>query len=104
MVRVVLMTRRPPRATLFPYETLVRSTTRVPAPPEKDAPETLAACATPAPSIATLGHGSSVAIAASASPRRTGRDRKSTRLNSSHRQYLVCRLLLQKQRRNGVRP
>src|SRR3712207_7592728 len=30
-------------------------------------------------------------------------DRKSTRLNSSHRQYLVCRLLLEKKNQNEFR-
>src|SRR3712207_4454090 len=30
----------------------------------------------------------------------TAEDRKSTRLNSSHRQYLVCRLLLEKKKKN----
>src|SRR3712207_7746050 len=30
-----------------------------------------------------------------------GRDRKSTRLNSSQRQYLVCRLLLEKKKNEG---
>src|SRR3712207_7536737 len=30
---------------------------------------------------------------------RVGRDRKSTRLNSSHAQYLVCRLLLDKNKK-----
>src|SRR5215217_2730542 len=48
-------------------------TTRVPAPPVNDAPVALAAWATEAPRTATVGHGSTAAIPASASPRRTGR-------------------------------
>src|SRR2546430_13479912 len=76
------MIRRPPRSTLFPYTTLFRSS-----PP-------------------TSGHGfawrsTGCAASASASPRRgPGRDRKSTRLNSSHSQNLVCRLLLEKKKHN----
>src|SRR3712207_8927981 len=31
--------------------------------------------------------------------RQSAQDRKSTRLNSSHRQYLVCRLLLEKKKK-----
>src|SRR6266487_5088904 len=56
-----LMIRRPPRSTLFPYTTLFRSRRWWPQPPT--APR---GPGTPAP------------------PRRRGRDRKSTRLNSSH--------------------
>src|SRR3712207_7807223 len=33
----------------------------------------------------------------------SGRDRKSTRLNSSHAKYLVCRLLLEKKKRKQIR-
>src|SRR5438067_6763451 len=51
------MIRRPPRSTLFPYTTLFRSRRCPPGPSE--APR-------------------------QACPRRPGRDRKSTRLNSSH--------------------
>src|SRR3989338_6347572 len=59
-----LMIRRPPRSTLFPYTTLFRSRSRA-APPT-----TLRSAPTRLP--------------ASPSPTPTGRDRKSTRLNSSH--------------------
>src|ERR1035438_10806913 len=52
-----LMIRRPPRSTLFPYTTLFRS------------PE-------------SRGHDQ--VIAGKGNPRNAGRDRKSTRLNSSH--------------------
>src|SRR4051812_4205177 len=48
-------------------------TTRVPSPPVKDAPVALAACATDAVRARPAGHGSSVAMPANASPRRTGR-------------------------------
>src|SRR5437899_4523677 len=59
-----LMIRRPPRSTLFPYTTLFRSKTII-----------------PAPKIETTV--SSVGPAADRNGRRA-RDRKSTRLNSSH--------------------
>src|SRR3712207_9549851 len=74
-----LMIRRPPRSTLFPYTTLFRS----------------------------LGDGprqrglARSADAGDEHPVRPGgpaQDRKSTRLNSSHAQYLVCRLLLEKKK------
>src|SRR5256885_17186449 len=62
-----LMIRRPPRSTLFPYTTLFRSLTR---------------------SLATSSSVSaSISYTSRTLPRRTsgrGRDRKSTRLNSSH--------------------
>src|SRR5207244_11458108 len=60
------MTNQPPRSTLFPYTTLFRSAVRQ---------------ALPAQAVTTPGKGSPLAA------RRTGsscRDRKSTRLNSSH--------------------
>src|SRR5688572_32169538 len=71
-----LMIRRPPRSTLFPYTTLFRSPL-----PER------------------LGRRG----VAATRDRRCGRpgagDRKSTRLNSSHSQNLVCRLLLEKKKK-----
>src|SRR5439155_4458258 len=54
------MIRRPPRSTLFPYTTLFRS-----------APH-------------GLEHPADAAVRAQPAPHVTGRDRKSTRLNSSH--------------------
>src|SRR3712207_8457343 len=78
------MIRRPPRSTLFPYTTLFRS--------RADG----------------LGDGVGEAPLGQQSRRRRGvdrvqrkreaQDRKSTRLNSSHAQYLVCRLLLEKKK------
>src|ERR1035437_6607730 len=56
----LLMIRRPPRSTLFPYTTLFRSSSRAPT-------------ATPTSSAARRRHGFP-----------TAPDRKSTRLNSSH--------------------
>src|SRR6266849_4045949 len=66
------MIRRPPRSTLFPYTTLFRSS------PEE-----------PPPVYVAASGAASVELAA-----RTGEDRKSTRLNSSHEwiSYAVIRL------------
>src|SRR3712207_7397936 len=94
------MIRRPPRSTLFPYTTLFRSRRRrcrcrgrrlrhrrggrggdlcVLAAPGEDADQQQ--CSEPAAHALV------------------GRDRKSTRLNSQSRQYLVCRLLLEKKKK-----
>src|SRR5438034_7290047 len=62
------MIRRPPRSTLFPYTTLFRSRTARGTggtPPRRGRPR-------------------AAGSAARGTPRETGRDRKSTRLNSSH--------------------
>src|SRR5438445_1183217 len=68
------MIRRPPRSTLFPYTTLFRSST--------------------SRFTATAARSTTWRRNTGASPR----DRKSTRLNQS-RQYLVCRLLLEKKKK-----
>src|SRR5436190_4638569 len=62
------MIRRPPRSTLFPYTTLFRSP------------------GTNSPTVGTSGSTSRRVgvVTASARRRAAGRDRKSTRLNSSH--------------------
>src|SRR3712207_7263572 len=88
------MIRRPPRSTLFPYTTLFRS-------PAKlvwlvglaGAPEEIGV-------LILLRAASPVRAGRRGLPR--GRDRKSTRLNSSHAQYLVCRLLLEKKKTQYV--
>src|SRR3712207_8387138 len=84
-----LMIRRPPRSTLFPYTTLFRSRCgarkRQPAPLEAGEDE---AGAQDAPEAHDRGGGRSPA----------GQDRKSTRPELQSRQYLVCRLLLEKKK------
>src|SRR3712207_7543059 len=80
------MIRRPPRSTLFPYTTLFRSIRfpvgggpgRAPAPgdpPRGDAVRRRAARKSPQPERPLAG---------GRAPLTSGRDRKSTRLNSSH--------------------
>src|SRR5256886_3274819 len=74
-----LMIRRPPRSTLFPYTTLFRST-KVPS---------AAGCAE-----------SRFAVT---STNATMRDRKSTRLNSSHSQISYAVFCLKKKKENVLR-
>src|SRR5436305_9560353 len=67
-----LLIRRPPRSTLFPYTTLFRSRSQA---------------RLPSPTSST---------SADAAHRRWDRDRKSTRLNSSHVRSSYARFCLQK--------
>src|SRR5258707_5962714 len=73
------MIRRPPRSTLFPYTTLFRSTTlrQKPRPPAKS---------------------SSMPASRASSPRAKRSEEHTSELQS--RQYLVCRLLLEKKNKN----
>src|SRR3712207_6986720 len=93
------MIRRPPRSTLFPYTTLFRSLKQ----------STGARCrASRDGSRGQTGERARVDLRgckrrpcgrrARERRRLTCGDRKSTRLNSQSRQYLVCRLLLEKKK------
>src|SRR3712207_8590646 len=90
------MIRRPPRSTLFPYTTLFRSPRRR---------STSAACATASRrggrSRSTSGTGTCAVTASGRwrSGRRGGRSEEHTSELQS-RQYLVCRLLLEKKKKN----
>src|SRR3712207_8075538 len=93
------MIRRPPRSTLFPYTTLFRSKVLAEflfGSRERmirfDMSEYASADALPR-LIGTAWKADS-----------EGEDRKSTRLNSSHAQYLVCRLLFEKIQPPPVNP
>src|SRR3712207_8928666 len=83
------MIRRPPRSTLFPYTTLFRSTAATPT-------------ATASPPAIPSGPGASVDRKAVASGRwPVARDRTRSEEHTSElqsRQYLVCRLLLEKKK------
>src|SRR5258708_31509534 len=76
-----LMIRRPPRSTLFPYTTLFRSDFRSSGQPP----------------------GRSVARASRTSARPCSRDRKSTRLNSSHQIISYAVFCLKKKRKKRHR-
>src|SRR3712207_7312322 len=91
------MIRRPPRSTLFPYTTLFRSGRRVPPPAlvpglaDGRSPRGYAAAASDASSRSTRR------LNAAAASRVTGRSEEHTSELQS-RQYLVCRLLLEKKK------
>src|SRR5207248_4572655 len=76
-----LMIRRPPRSTLFPYTTLFRSTVRI----KIDC------------RMMMISRGTFVSIKIASSPR--DRDRKSTRLNSSHRTISYAVFCLKKKKK-----
>src|SRR3712207_8138870 len=97
------MMRRPPRSTLLPYPTLFRSRSDgqswVPALPPRFATGTL-----PAPRGVANAHTRWFAVIAPASSRRPREIRLITVRSEEHtselqsRQYLVCRLLLEKKK------
>src|SRR3712207_7160716 len=99
------MIRRPPRSTLFPYTTLFRSglegvaALECPA-PERDGPPSVLDPALPRGAGTTLElHGtSSETYARVPSGRRS--EEHTSELQS--RQYLVCRLLLEKKKQNST--
>src|SRR3712207_7997955 len=89
------MIRRPPRSTLFPYTTLFRSKRDD---QRQQAIAGVAVAERRARGVVAIGmrpHEVEHILIAQLS----GGDRKSTRLNSSHAQYLVCRLLLEKKKK-----
>src|SRR2546427_3932343 len=102
------MIRRPPRSTLFPYTTLFRSVGAV-APVRPAARGTVHGWSTSPRSLAQDG-GRTLSVrpcAARATPAAHGltdRDRKSTRLNSSHSQisYAVFCLKKKKTKNNNI--
>src|SRR2546422_3463756 len=94
-----LMIRRPPRSTLFPYTTLFRSITA----------GTRAAtfsASTPLPVRESIGNPSRPTTTTASTPARrlsastTSRDRKSTRLNSSHGYISYAVFCLKKKKKN----
>src|SRR3712207_7806771 len=97
-----LMIRRPPRSTLFPYTTLFRSL-----PPE---PELIQAPSTPQLAGRAGLHEHVVDVMVARPPLRLplprgdlvvdpGEDRKEHTSELQSRQYLVCRLLLEKKKK-----
>src|SRR3712207_6918408 len=92
-----LMIRRPPRSTLFPYTTLFRS--RSVAQPMIDGQRQDRAAALPRPAIGQQGERHAVGAARYGD--RQARARRSEEHTSElqSRQYLVCRLLLEKKKK-----
>src|SRR3712207_8224826 len=97
MLRFFVLIRHPPRSTLFPYTTLFRSRGR------RSAPESLPPSSRLGPildgQIATerRGHLTDGTVAADRLRLRRTRDRKSTRLNSSHANISYAVFCLKKQ-------
>src|SRR3712207_6944017 len=97
MLVFFLMIRRPPRSTLFPYTTLFRSRDpRTPSGPQARSPGARGAAARRVPArVPRLG----------AAARRGERERRARARSEEHtselqsRQYLVCRLLLEKKKK-----
>src|SRR5258708_15625712 len=83
------MIRRPPRSTLFPYTTLFRSAV-------------FCLAYGILPTLAALWLPALLALAVSQRAARVGRDRKSTRLNSSH-QIISYAVFCLKKKKNRVR-
>src|SRR3712207_7110026 len=102
------MIRRPPRSTLFPYTTLFRS----PAPPVRRPPPAPCgpdgASRTPAAARpASDGRPRSPPHQARRFPRRSAPCRRRSEEHTSElqsRQYLVCRLLLEKKKKDYTTP
>src|SRR3712207_8006903 len=94
------MIRRPPRSTLFPYTTLFRSWTNT----TSSIAFASWNCGWVTPS-STLSHGGGVldcATAGAADNANTARSEEHTSELQS-RQYLVCRLLLEKKKKNTTK-
>src|SRR3712207_6911829 len=93
------MIRRPPRSTLFPYTTLFRSPVQVQE-ADPDAPE-VARCLISL--IATRWPGVPAEhVGSSAVPGLAGKDRKSTRLNSSHANISYAVFCLKKKKKQKI--
>src|SRR3712207_7581130 len=91
------MIRRPPRSTLFPYTTLFRSLITLQQKADRtDQDSPSAAHPNPLRGAPNTGPLSNSGAGTCTLP--ANGDRKSTRLNSSHAKYLVCRLLLEKKK------
>src|SRR2546430_9897156 len=89
------MIRRPPRSTLFPYTTLFRSRLRSVDLPEPLRPVT----ATVSPHLSCASAPSSTWCTRPPSRKLRERDRKSTRLNSSHSQISYAVFCLKKKKK-----
>src|SRR3712207_6904916 len=92
------MIRRPPRSTLFPYTTLFRSEYGEDVPEDIGRPSKLVPVALADGTSFELDHGA-VVIAAITSCTNTSKDRKSTRLNSSHANISYAVFCLKKKKK-----
>src|SRR3712207_7816530 len=97
MLFFFLMIRRPPRSTLFPYTTLFRSARRRPDQAARGQPAVAAA----RPAVVPLPRRGGVGVRALGRAQRARSEEHTSELQS--RQYLVCRLLLEKKKIPRVR-
>src|SRR5947209_13305677 len=93
------MIRRPPRSTLFPYTTLFRSPERPTIPEARDAGWLIPLSALR--SSILLIAGCSIIRLQDGTPKRAERSEEHTSELQS-RQYLVCRLLLEKKKKKTI--
>src|SRR3712207_8663977 len=96
-----LMIRRPPRSTLFPYTTLFRSEIAK-APPTRNSKAMNRPTAPPSVAPGSENMASPKLTAHDCSPTNNIKNRRSEEHTSElqSRQYLVCRLLLEKKKNN----
>src|SRR3712207_7763584 len=87
------MIRRPPRSTLFPYTTLFRSSAKAP-------PMWMRLSAVFARPVYSLGKCSARRVYPNTVPLANRSEEHTSELQS--RQYLVCRLLLEKKKKNNI--
>src|SRR3712207_6974754 len=92
-----LMIRRPPRSTLFPYTTLFRSAQN-PSP----RPDTRITCTLGSRSARSTNADSSSGVSATIALPFSGRRSEEHTSELQSRQYLVCRLLLEKKKNNNI--
>src|SRR3712207_7274329 len=94
------MIRRPPRSTLFPYTTLFRSTALMKDPPEIDASVCVGRRSVSGKPRRKHG-GSKPRPAVGAAPATIQRRSEEHTSELQSRQYLVCRLLLEKKKNDA---
>src|SRR3712207_7480336 len=95
------MIRRPPRSTLFPYTTLFRSTGVAVSVTGSSAPAAVSvtgSSAAPAVSVTSAGTAVSAVVSTTVAAVSVARSEEHTSELQS-RQYLVCRLLLEKKKK-----
>src|SRR2546427_8415023 len=92
------MIRRPPRSTLFPYTTLFRSRAHHPARQVGRNPQLVSNRRTPVAEVGEL-RAEPVEVDAEGAGPQPLRDRKSTRLNSSHSQISYAVFCLKKKKK-----
>src|SRR2546421_6150266 len=96
------MIRRPPRSTLFPYTTLFRSAVGALARPARDLAEMLAAAGRELSAAELSAAYLNLALTDRDAAEAADRDRKSTRLNSSHDQISYAVFCLKKKKKSRI--